>query len=114
MNLRSFLHAFRGIGIATLSERNMKWHWLAVIIVAIAGWKYALNVVEWTAVVLCIALVIGLEMINTVVEKLCNRIQPDRDPDIRDIKDISAGAVLIAAIASAIVGLIIFIPKIFA
>jgi diacylglycerol kinase (ATP) len=113
MNLRTFLHALRGIGIATLGERNLRWHWLAVAIVVVAGWYYALTATEWISVLLCFALVISFEMINTAIEKVCNRIEPDKDPVIRDIKDISAGAVLVAALIAAIAGLILFIPKIF-
>ena len=69
---------------------------------------------EWLVVVLCITVVLTLEMINTAIEKLCDVVQPDYHPQIKIIKDIAAGAVLIAALGSIIIGAIIFVPKIIA
>lgn len=63
------------------------------------------------AVLLCIGLVMALEMVNAAIEKLCDRLHPDKHTDIKLVKDMAAGAVLWAAIISAIVGLIIFAPK---
>ena len=60
-----------------------------------------------------LALVLGIEGLNTALEKLCDYVQPEFDPKIGFIKDISAGAVMLVAIAAGIVGLIIYIPKIF-
>jgi len=69
---------------------------------------------EWIVVLLCICAVLGLEMINSALEHLCNLVQRDYHPLVKKIKDVSAGAVLIASIISVVIGFIIFIPKIFA
>jgi undecaprenol kinase/diacylglycerol kinase (ATP) len=67
--------------------------------------------IEFIIVILCITVVLAAEMINTAVEQICNKITKERNADIKIIKDISAGAVLVAAISALVCGLIIFIPK---
>lgn len=63
-------------------------------------------------VLLCNGLVIGLEMVNTAVETLSNRLHPEKHPDIKIVKDVAAGAVLWAAVMSVVIGAIIFLPKV--
>jgi diacylglycerol kinase len=63
---------------------------------------------------LCIALVLALEAVNSAIEYLADKISPEQDPLIGKAKDIAAGAVLIAAIGAAIIGSLIFIPKLIA
>lgn len=65
------------------------------------------------AQVLAISLVVGIEGANTAIEKLCDFVHPDFDKRIGLIKDISAGAVMLVSIGAVIVGLIIYLPKIF-
>ena len=55
-------------------------------------------------------MVITLEMMNTAIEKLCDMVQPDKHPEVKIIKDIAAGAVLVAAVCSVIIGAFIFLP----
>jgi len=62
---------------------------------------------------MCTGLVYALELVNSAIERLADKISPERDPDIGKIKDLTAAAVLITAIAAAIVGLIILVPKFF-
>lgn len=69
---------------------------------------------EFIVVILCIAMVMAAEMINTAIEQICDRVTRERDAEIKTIKDISAGAVLITAIAAIVCGLIIFVPKLYA
>ena len=69
---------------------------------------------EWLAVLLCTGIVIGFEMMNAAVEKLCDLVQQEYHPIIKAVKDISAAAVLWTSIVSALTGCIIFIPKIIA
>lgn len=77
-----------------------------------AGFYYDISVNEWIAQLLAIGLVMGIEGLNTAVEKISDYIQPEVDPKIGFIKDVSAGAVMIVSIIASIVGLIIYIPKI--
>jgi len=77
-----------------------------------AGFFFEISSTEWTVQILAIALVLGTEGMNTAIEKLADFVQPDHDPKIGFIKDISAGAVMLVSIAACIVGLIIYGPKI--
>jgi diacylglycerol kinase (ATP) len=78
-----------------------------------AGFYYEISNIEWVLQILAIALVLGIEGMNTAIEKISDYIQPDFDIKIGFIKDISAGAVMLVSIASTIIGLIIYLPKIF-
>lgn len=114
MNFRklfcSFRYAFSGI-IAAFDEQNMKIHGFATIVVVVCGFLTGLNLLEWLILILTIALVIGAEMINTAIENVVDLASPDVHPLAKKAKDIAAGAVLLFAIASVIIGLIIFLPK---
>ena len=81
------------------------------ILVVLAGFLFKITNVEWLAVVFAIGLVLAGEAINSAIERLSDVVQPERDDRIRDVKDISAGAVLICAITAAIIGIIVFLPK---
>ena len=77
-----------------------------------AGFLLQISLFEWVAVVLCIGLVITLELINSAIENMSDFVSPEKNDIIKKVKDLSAAAVFIAAICSAIVGIIIFLPKI--
>lgn len=110
--LRSFGYAFRGIRSAFSNESNCRIQLLAAVLALFVSWYLGLSAVEWSVILLCIGLVIGMEMFNSAIEKACDRITREQDDYIRYVKDISAGAVLWASIVSALVGIIIFLPKI--
>ena len=93
-------------------EPNARIHAVACVVVVAAGTYYRISKMEWIAVVLCIALVISLEAVNTAIEHLTNLVSPFYNPIAGKVKDVAAAAVLVAAIAALIVGLIIFLPKI--
>ncbi|WP_298300764.1 diacylglycerol kinase family protein [Hydrotalea sp.] len=110
--LKSVKQAMKGILMFFRHERNAKIQGcIAIITIALSVWLH-ISGIEWVLVLLCIALVIGLEMLNTAIEKIGNQLTTDLHPDIKIIKDVSAGAVLWSSICSAIIGGIIFIPKI--
>jgi diacylglycerol kinase len=88
-------------------------HCGAVVAVIIAGCVFHIDRIEWLIISLNIAVVLGFEMLNTAVEKICNLVHPQHHPFVKIIKDVAAGAVLVAAIAAAVCGAVIFIPKIF-
>ena len=110
--INSFKYAFKGIGSAFLTERNMKIHAVIMILVIICGIIFEISIFEWFICIACFGIVIGGEMFNTAIEQVVNIAMPQKDPRAKLAKDVSAGGVLILAIASAIIGLIIFIPKI--
>lgn len=110
----SFRNALNGLVQAVKKERNLKIHFMIMILVIIAGLLFHISVSEWLVCLLCFALVISSELFNTALEKLADRITRESDPDIRFSKDVSAGAVLFTAIMAALCGLVIFLPKLLA
>ena len=110
--INSFKYAIEGFVSSFKTERNMKIHILAMIIVVIAGIYLKLNLTEWCIIVFAIALVIGSELFNTAIETIVDMISPEKNPKAKLAKDISAAAVLALSIGAAIVGVIIFVPKI--
>jgi undecaprenol kinase/diacylglycerol kinase (ATP) len=111
-HLNSFKYAFNGLKILLKEEANARIHLFATICVLIAGFFFEINRVEWITVVFAIGLVLTTETINTAIENISNFISPEKHEKIKRIKDLSAAAVLIAAITALTIGLIVFIPKI--
>jgi diacylglycerol kinase len=111
--LKSFAHAFNGLGVLLKEEPNARIHFVVAICVIVAGFLFQISRVEWLVLVLLIGLVIALEIFNSVVERIADFVSPQRHDSIKKIKDLAAAGVLVAAITSAIVGLIIFLPKVF-
>ncbi len=109
--IASFRHALEGIAFTLRSERNARIHVLiALVIVALGVWL-CLEPIEWALIVAAIALVFAGEMLNTVVELTLDLLMPDENPLAKHAKDVAAGAILVAAAAAAIIGLIILGPR---
>jgi diacylglycerol kinase (ATP) len=109
--LKSFKYAWEGIVSFFRLEYNAQIHLAITVLVLVLSITLQLSKWEVIAVVFSIAIVWVVEMINTVIEKMMDFICIERHPQIKLIKDLAAGAVLVAAIAAAIIGCIIFIPK---
>lgn len=109
--MKRFSDAFNGIVSALKSQKNMKIHIVAAILVIGCGFFFNISTTEWSILILTIGLVIAAEIFNTAIEWICDFIEPNHNKKIGLIKDAAAGAVLILSIAAAIVGLLIFIPK---
>jgi diacylglycerol kinase len=110
--LKSFLFALNGLGEAIRHEKNFRIQFVIALLVIGAGFFFSISATEWMAILICIAMVLSFEIMNSAIEKLCDFVCPSINPTIKKIKDLSAGAVLLSAIISFIVGCIIFIPKI--
>lgn len=110
----SFGFAVQGIGQLLKTEQNARIHLIVSVAVIIAGFFFCLNAIEWCIVVLCMGLVWAAEAFNTALETVTNHLFKGRNETARIIKDVSAGAVLLCAIAAATCGLIIFLPKVLA
>lgn len=106
----SFGYAFEGIRTGIVKERNMKIHCVAAILVTMAGTIFGLTATEWCICILLFGLVMSLELVNTAVEAVVDLVTEERKPLAKIAKDTAAGAVLIAAIAAAVIGCIIFLP----
>lgn len=109
--MKSVMCAFRGIGIG-FHERNFRLQLLALTTVLAAGLYFNIKRWEWLSIIGISALVLSLELVNTAIEHLCDFYSKEKDERIKSIKDLAAGAVLIAAILAVVIGLFIFIPYI--
>ena len=109
--LNSFKYAFEGIISALKSEQNLKIHIAIMILVIIFGIILKINKIEWIICIILFGFVISLELVNTAIENTVDLITMEKNPKAKIAKDVSAAAVLIAAITSIIIGLIIFMPK---
>lgn len=110
--MNSFKYAFEGVLSALKTERNLKIHIFIMIFVIIMGIILKISTTEWCICIILFGLVISLELINTAIEIVVDIAMPEINKKAKKAKDISASAVLVSAIASAVIGFIIFLPKI--
>lgn len=110
----SLKHALDGIVTLYKEERNMWFHTLAMLIVIIAGILLKVSVGEWVILALSVIFVFASETVNTLIERMMDKISTEYDANIKKIKDISASFVLLVSLGAAVVGILIFLPKIIA
>jgi len=110
--LKGFVYAWRGLA-AGAEGRNFRVMLAIAVAVVFLGFINKISPEEWALVSLATGLVLGLEMVNTAGEKLVDILSPGHDPRFGLVKDILAGAVLIAALAATVVGVVIFWPRLF-
>lgn len=103
--------AFRGAWLLVRTESSIKIQVFIALIVTAAGFYFEISLMEWMVQTLAIGLVLGVEGINTALEKLSDYVQPEYDRKIGFLKDISAGAVLMVSAAASVVGLLIYLPR---
>lgn len=108
----AFTFAFKGLRSFFIDEAHPKIHAVSAMTALVFAYWLNISALEWIAVILCIALVVGLEAVNSALEKLTDIVSPEFNESAGKVKDIAAGAVLIASITSGIIALIIFAPKI--
>jgi diacylglycerol kinase (ATP) len=108
--VESFAHAIRGVRITLNSQHNAWIHAMASVVVTILGIYYRLTSWEWCWIIVAIVIVWTAEALNTSLEFLMDAATPDYHPLVEKAKDVAAGAVLIAAIGAAIIGLVILGP----
>lgn len=110
--LRSLQFAANGIYGFFRRERNGQIQGVIALLVIVAGIVLAITRMEWIMLLLCIALVISLEMLNSALERICNLHTTEFHPAIKIIKDVAAAAVLWAALAALVIGVLIFLPHV--
>lgn len=108
--INKFVVAFKGLFYA-FCDKSVKIQVFLAILAIIGGFIIKLNLFEWITFVLCIGIVIGFEILNTAIERVCDLIDENHNPKIAYIKDISAGAVLLVCIMSLIICGLICIHK---
>ena len=111
---RSIGYAFRGIGILLRTQANARIHAAATVLVMAAGFWFRISRGEWGAVIAAIGLVWTAEGVNTAIEAVVDLVSPDSHPLAGRAKDVAAGAVLCAAIAALVIGVLIFGPRVWA
>lgn len=110
--INSFKYAFTGIITAFKTEQNMKIHLLIALAVILMGILLKISKLEWITCLFAIIIVLAAELFNTAIETIVDMITKEKNEKAKIAKDVSAGAVLISAIGAALVGFIIFWPKI--
>ena len=110
--INSFKYAIEWIFTALKEEKNMKIHFIIMILVIILGIILKISRIEWIICIILFGFVISLELVNTAIENTVDLITQEKHPKAKIAKDVSAGAVLVATITAVVVGLIIFVPKI--
>lgn len=107
--LKSFRYAFDGIAYTVTHEGHFRFHLVAAAyVIFFAARFYHLSGGEWAALLTLITLVLSLEIINTAIERLCDRVTKDYDKIIKAAKDAAAGAVLVSALFAVAVAVILF------
>ena len=110
--LRSFGYAWFGLKHAVATQSNFRIHLSIAAVAILMGIGFHISAMEWIIVSICIGIVLFEELMNTALEKLADIVNKDEHPEIKLVKDIAAGAVLVSAIVSAVIGSIIFLPRI--
>lgn len=109
--LKSVGYAIEGLRLMLRSQHNAWLHLAATVSVVAAGLVLGLTSEAWLALILAIVIVWVAEALNTAFELLCDVASPDFHPIVKAAKDVAAGAVLLSAIGAAIVGTIVFLPR---
>ena len=109
---KSFSYAFGGLKTALKEEHNARIHIAAALLALLFAFLLDINKYEWIAVIFAIGLVFAMELVNSAIENTADFISLEKHDTIRKIKDLSAAAVLVSAVAALIIGLLIFLPKI--
>jgi diacylglycerol kinase (ATP) len=107
---KSFVYALQGLVFMLRSQPNAWVHLLATLAVCAAGLYFGLSRDEWLWTCAAIVLVWSAEAFNTALEQLADALHPQHHPGIGRAKDLAAGAVLIAAIGAAVIGVVVFWP----
>jgi len=110
--IRSFGFAFKGLGYAAKTQPNFRFHLVAGTVAVILGCFFQLSTVEWLWLMACIAIVLITELLNTSLETLTDLVSPTYNEKAGHVKDVAAGAVVVAALFALVTGIIIFLPKI--
>ena len=107
----SFKYAISGIKLCFDNEQNMLVHFSVATMVIICGIIFKLSKIEWIICLLLIGIVFMMELLNTAIENVCDLVTNEENKYVKVAKDTAAGSVLVISIVSAIIGLMIFIPK---
>ncbi|MFI3244380.1 MAG: diacylglycerol kinase family protein [Akkermansia sp.] len=111
---RSFGYAFQGLATLLREEPNARIHLFFAMLAIALGLLLQIATMEWLLIILCIGIVFATEALNTAIEAICDRVTTNHDPFIKKAKDCGAAATFLVAMGSALIGVLIFIPKLWA
>lgn len=114
--VKSFTWAWNGIRTVWREEVNFRIETSIAILMVVLGAYFHFLVLEWMIIIACIGAVLGAEILNTAVEDLCNKVEPNTDPAIGKIKDMMGGLVLVVSMAAGVIGLLVlsdYLPYLF-
>lgn len=111
--LRSFGPALSGMKNAFLSENNFHFHLVAALIAIVLGIYFQVQQNDWLWLIAAIGFVFTMEYLNTAIEKLTDLVSPEYDVRAGNVKDIAAGAVLMASLTAVVIGVVVFWPYVF-
>lgn len=109
---RSFQFAFQGILYCFLTQCNMKIHIVLAVMALLFGFLLKFSIIEFAILFLTISMVFMAEMFNTAIETIVDLVSPEYHRLAKIAKDVAAGAVLCTAVTAAVIGAVLFIPKI--
>ena len=108
---RSFVYAFWGVKALLWREHNAWLHLVAAVGATALGWFFGISRTEWCLVAFAVGSVLAAEAFNTAIETLADALEPGSNPGVGKAKDLAAGGVLLVATAAAVVGLLVFGPR---
>lgn len=111
--LKSLGFACKGAWLLLKTEASIQIQFVIAVLMTVAGFYFNISSTEWMLQILAIGLIMSIEGLNTAIEEIADFIHPEHHTKIGFIKDVAAGAVFIAAVAAILIGLIIYLPKIF-
>ncbi len=111
---QSLGYAYWGLKTAVKNEPNFRVHLTIGTAAIILAWLLGFSTIEWLILIFTVSFVLILELFNTALEAIVNLVSPQIKPHAKIAKDVSAAAVLLAAMTAIIVGLILFLPKLLA
>jgi len=110
--LNKFKHAFNGVKVGLITDKSIRSHFIFAFLVVLMGIVFVLPLMQWAVLLLTISMVMVLEYVNSAIEVFADRVHPDHHSAIKNTKDLTAAAVLLASICAFFIGIIIFLPPV--
>lgn len=109
--LKSTIYASKGVWVLITTEHSFMFHGSISIVLLVLGYFNNLTLTQWGLQILAVGLIMVAEALNTAIEKLADHIEPSQHKTIAIIKDVGAGAVLVALFAEVAIVALIYVPK---
>lgn len=111
--MQSFGYAFNGLKVMLKEEHNARIHLVCAVLAVALGAVLKISLPEWALLAVAIGAVLAAELFNSALENLADHLAPEKHEKIKKVKDLSAAAVLVSALAALAIGAVLFLPKIY-